>query len=231
MKLVYRSLPALLIAVAIVVLGLAIKGGFDNIAFRDREVTVRGLAERQVKANVASWSANFTVTGNSLETLYGECQDKSKAIVSFLTQNKIPEADITVGSPSVYEPALNQYNSTPVDYKYAVTVTVNISTKAVDAVYALDSAQGVLLSQGIALKDCSTYYNYTDLNSIKSDMIAEATRNARKAADSFAEDSESKVGKIKTASQGQFSIDDVQGGKPYAKNVRVVSTVVYYLED
>lgn len=230
-ELVNRVLPSFLIGLSVILLGLAIKSGIDNFAFRDRDVTVRGLAERQVKANVASWSGNFTVTGNSLETLYQECQGKTKTILAFLTAHDIPQADITVNSPSVYEPALNQYNTTTVDYKYAVTVTVNISTEAVDAVYALDSSQGALLSQGIALKDCFTTYDYTDLNSIKSDMIAEATRNAREAADSFAKDSKSTVGKIKTATQGQFSIDGVQGGKPYTKNVRVVSSVIYYLED
>lgn len=231
MKTFKNIIPALLIGISITILGFAIKAGIDNFAFRDREVTVRGLAERQVKANVASWCANFTVTGNSLESLYAECQAKSAVIVDFLKANSIPQADITVNSPTVYEPSLNNYNSNPVDYKYALTVSINISTNAVDAVYKLGAAQGQLLAKGIALKDSYVNYDFTDLNSIKSDMIAEATRNARKAADSFAADSESSVGKIKTASQGQFSIDDVQGGKPYAKNVRVVSTVVYYLQD
>ncbi len=95
--------------------------------------------------------------------------------------------------------------------------------------------QTELLKQGIAIVagdyQYQTTYEYTDLNSIKPEMIAEATKNAREAANKFAEDSDSKLGKIKTASQGQFSIEDRDQYTPYLKKVRVVSSIVYYLND
>lgn len=91
--------------------------------------------------------------------------------------------------------------------------------------------QGVLLARGIPFSGTYVNYTFNGLNKIKPEMIAEATKNAREAAAQFAKDSESTLGKIKTANQGQFSIDDLDSGKPYMKNVRVVSTVVYYLED
>ena len=91
--------------------------------------------------------------------------------------------------------------------------------------------QGELLNQGIAFANLSINYTYTDLNKIKPEMIVEATKNAREAAEQFAKDSESVLGKIKTATQGYFSIEDSDPSTPYVKNIRVVTNVTYYLED
>ena len=97
------------------------------------------------------------------------------------------------------------------------------------------SRQGELLTQGVAVSATDYQnqitYDYTDLNKIKPKMIEEATKNAREAADKFAKDSESHLGKIKDASQGQFSIEDRDANTPFIKEVRVVSTIDYYLKD
>lgn len=225
------AIPALLIAAGIAISGFAVKAGIDNFAFRDREVSVRGLAERTVKADNASWNVSYTITGNDLQTLYAQLEDKNATIKAFIKECGIAEADITLGTPSVYEPEAERYGETNRNYRYALTGTVNVNTSKVDDVYAMVDKQGVLLARGIPFS--STYVNYTfnGLNKIKPEMIAQATKSAREAAAQFAKDSESTLGKIKTASQGQFSIEDLDSGKPYMKNVRVVSTVVYYLED
>ena len=105
---------------------------------------------------------------------------------------------------------------------------------SVEKVNALIKRQAELLKQGVALSndyEYQTLYEYTGLNDIKPEMIAEATRNAREAAKKFAEDSESDLGKIKSATQGQFSIEDRDAYTPYIKNVRVVTYITYYLED
>lgn len=225
------TIPALLIAAGIVISGFALKAGIDNFAFRDREVSVRGLAERTVKADNASWSVSYTITGDDLQELYAQLKNKNAKVKSFVRECGIDDADITYGTPSVYEPQAERYGETNRNYRYALTGTVNVNTSKVDEVYTMVDKQGVLLARGIPFS--STYVNYTfnGLNKIKPEMIAEATKNAREAAAQFAKDSESTLGKIKTANQGQFSIGDLDSGKPYMKNVRVVSTVVYYLED
>ena len=231
MKKISPFLPAVLIAVAIVILGFCLRSGFYALAFNDREVEVKGLAEKQVKANEASWSMTYTITGNELVGMYDQTKAINSKIVDFLKKSDIPEGDITLGTPSVYDASADRYGNNNVAYHYALTVRVSVSTSKVDAVYAMCQNQGSLLSQGVPFTDTYVSYDYSDLNSIKPAMIAEATKNAREAADRFAADSHSSVGKIKTATQGQFSIDDINTGKPYMKTVRVVSRVVYYLED
>ncbi len=222
---------ALLIALAIVALGASIRSGMNSIAFRDRTVTVRGLAERQVEANLVTWPISYTISGDDLASLYDKMQAKNSIIVSFLTANGIDQNEISVNPPDVYNAAANVYGGERARYKYNFTTVITVSTSKVDTVRSLLTRQSELLRQGVAVNNNYINYQYTALNDIKPEMIAEATRNARQAADQFAEDSKSKVGKIKTAAQGQFSIESTDSSTPHLMRVRVVSTLVYYLED
>ncbi len=222
--------PAL-ISVAVVILGFTLKAGIDNIAYRDREVTVRGLAEREVKADLVTWPITYSLAGNDLMTIYQKVNTNNEIIVKFLTSNGIPREEISVNPPDTYDRASNRYGSDSFNYNYAISCTVTVTTKQVDKVRELLGRQSDLLKEGIPFSNSYINYQFTGLNSIKPEMIAEATKNARAAAQQFAADSESRVGKIKTASQGQFSIDDSDSSTPFIKKVRVVSTIVYYLED
>lgn len=226
-----KFIPSLLIALSIVILGLCLKSGIDNFTFRDREVTVRGLAERQVMANEVTWPITFNIAGDDLTTIYDNVSRTDSIIVRFLTSSGITRDEISVAPPSTYNAAANQYGSSTFRYKYSLESTVTVTTKKVDKVRELLGRQAELLKEGVAFSNSYINYRYTDLNAIKPAMIEEATKNARLAADKFAADSHSKVGKIKTASQGQFSIDDSDSSTPWLKNVRVVSTIVYYIED
>lgn len=226
-----KIMPAAVIAAGIVVLGLCIKAGIDNVAFRDREVTVRGLAEREVEANLVTWPISYNLAGDDLQSLYNRVSATNNVIIGFLTSNGISADEISVNPPDTYDAAANRYASDRFNYKYALNCTVTVTTTKIDKVRELLNRQAELLKEGVAFSNSYINYQYTDLNSIKPEMIAEATRNARAAADQFAADSESRVGKIKTASQGQFSIEDRDSSTPYLKKVRVVSTIVYYLED
>lgn len=226
-----KFIPSLLIALSIVILGLCLKSGIDNFTFRDREVTVRGLAERQVIANEVTWPITFNIAGDDLTTIYDNVSRTDSIIVRFLTSSGITRDEISVAPPSTYNAAANQYGSNTFKYKYSLESTVTVTTKKVDKVRELLGRQAELLKEGVAFSNSYINYRYTDLNAIKPSMIEEATKNARLAADKFAADSHSKVGKIKTASQGQFSIDDSDSSTPWLKNVRVVSTIVYYIED
>lgn len=226
-----KFIPSLLIALSIVILGLCLKSGIDNFTFRDREVTVRGLAERQVMANEVTWPITFNIAGDDLTTIYDNVSRTDSIIVRFLTSSGITRDEISVAPPSTYNAAANQYGSSTFKYKYSLESTVTVTTKKVDKVRELLGRQAELLKEGVAFSNSYINYRYTDLNAIKPAMIEEATKNARLAADKFAADSHSKVGKIKTASQGQFTIDDSDSSTPWMKNVRVVSTIVYYIED
>lgn len=228
---VNKFIPSLLIALSIVILGLCLKSGIDNFTFRDREVTVRGLAERQVMANEVTWPITFNIAGDDLTTIYDNVSRTDSIIVRFLTSSGITRDEISVAPPSTYNAAANQYGSSTFKYKYSLESTVTVTTKKVDKVRELLGRQAELLKEGVAFSNSYINYRYTDLNAIKPAMIEEATKNARLAADKFAADSHSKVGKIKTASQGQFTIDDSDSSTPWLKNVRVVSTIVYYIED
>lgn len=220
---------ALLIALGLAALGLFVKSGMDAMAFRDRQVTVRGLAERQVEADFVTWPITYRVAGDNLLSLYDQVTANNNTIVTFLTSNGIPKEDISVNPPDTYNAAANQYGSDSFRYKYALECTVSVSTSKVDKVRALINRQSELLKEGIPYSNSYINYEFRALNSIKPDMIAEATKAAREAADRFAQDSGSKIGKMKSASQGQFSIEDVSQTTPYMKNVRVVTSIVYYL--
>jgi len=226
-----KIIPPTLIAVAVVILGLTLKAGIDNIAYRDREVTVRGLAEREVKADLVTWPITYSLAGNDLMTIYQKVNTNNEIIVKFLTSNGIPREEISVNPPDTYDRASNRYGSDSFNYNYAISCTVTVTTRQVDKVRELLARQSDLLKEGIPFSNSYINYQFTGLNDIKPEMIAEATKNARAAAQQFAADSESHVGKIKTASQGQFSIDDSDSSTPFIKKVRVVSTIVYYLED
>lgn len=220
-----------LVAAGIFFSGLFIKGGIDNFAYRDRTVTVRGLSERQVNADYVTWPINYNVAGNDLLSLYGQITNYNDLIVKFLTSNGISNSEISVNPPDTYNAAANQYGSNTFQYKYSLSCTITVATTKVDKVRELLARQTELLKEGVPYSNSYINYEFRALNSIKPAMIADATKNAREAADQFAKDSDSKVGKMKTASQGQFSIEDTSSSTPFTKNVRVVSTIVYYLED
>ncbi len=224
-----------IIAIGIVLLGLSIKSGIDRFSDRDRVVTVRGLCEKEVQANKVTWPIVTKEVGNDLSSIYPSIESKNKAIVSFLTSNGLSENEISVNPPQVYDAAAERYGRTDNPYRYQVTNVVVVTSDKVDLVRKLINKQTDLLRQGIAIVagdyNYQTTYEYTDLNSVKPQMIAEATANAREAADKFAEDSHSKLGKIKTAQQGQFSINDRDQYTPQIKTIRVVTYITYYLED
>lgn len=225
----------LLIGVGLLLLGLCMKSGIDDFAHRDRIVTVRGLAQRDIPANKVTWPIVSKLTGDDLKSLYTQVQSIDSAIITFLKTNGITDAEISVNPPAVTDLKADQYNAANAPYHYSVTAVVTVTSSRVELVRKLINRQTELMAQGIAITagdyNYPTLYEYTDLNTIKPAMIAEATQNARKAADKFAEDSHSKLGKIKTASQGQFSIDDRDQYTPQIKTVRVVSTIEYYLKD
>lgn len=231
-----KCLPALLVAVGLLLLGLCIKAGIDNFSHRDRAVTVRGLAEREVQADQVIWPIVTKEMGNDLPELYGRIQATNGKVVAFLKANGISDAEISVNPPSVEDRVANLYdNSTRIYARYRVTNVVVVTSSQVEKVNELILKQTDLMKEGIAVVagdyQYRTEYNFTSLNDIKPEMVAQATKAAREAADKFAADCGSRLGKIKTAQQGQFSVEDRDPYTPYIKNVRVVNSITYYLEN
>lgn len=228
-------LSSAFIAAGIIILGLSIKAGLDSFSNRDRDVTVRGLCERQVEANKVTWPIVTKETGNDLSVIYNTIQSNNSTIVSFLKSNGISDSEISINPPAVNDRMADSYNLENVRVRYNVTNVIVVTSSQVDLVRKLIDRQTELMKQGVAVVaenyQYPTTYEYTDLNTIKPEMIAEATRNAREAADKFAADSDSRLGKIKSARQGQFSIEDRDQYTPYIKNIRVVTSIDYYLED
>lgn len=225
---------AVVVALGLLALGLCIRSGLRAIPDSQRTVDVRGLATREVPANRVTWPIVFKQVGNDLPTVYEQVSSTNDAIVKYLKDNGISDSDISISAPSMTDLTTDRYNTQPIPYNYSVQSVVTVSSDKVDKVRELINRQGELLRQGIAIQSDYSYpitYEYTELNSIKPEMIAEATKNAREAANKFAEDSESKLGKIKSAYQGQFSIEDRDAYTPYIKEVRVVTTLTYFLED
>lgn len=222
------------LAVGLLALGLCIRGGLKSFNDSQRIVEVRGLSEREVPADQVTWPISFKLTGNELPAVYAQVSSTNNVIVEFLRANGIAEKDISVSAPQVNDLSADRYNSQPIPFNYSVTSVVTVSSSQVDKVRQLINRQGELLQKGIPIStDYSNpiTYKFTGLNSIKPEMIAEATKNAREAAEKFANDSESKIGKIKEARQGQFEVNDRDNYTPYIKTVRVVTKLVYYLED
>lgn len=232
---VYVAVCGLLVGVGLWLLGTQIKGGLNGISDNQRVVTVRGLSEREVTANKVTWPIVSKEVGNDLPSIYANVEKTNDAILAFLKSNGISDAEIAVNAPQVIDLQADRYSNMDQRYRYNVTNVVVVTSSQVDKVNELIQRQTELLKQGIAIVagdyQYQTTYEYTDLNSIKPEMIADATTNAREAAKKFADDSDSKLGKIKTASQGQFTIEDRDQYTPYIKRVRVVSTIVYYLKD
>ena len=230
----YR-IEALIVATALVITGLLLKQGIDGFSGRDRTVNVKGLSEMEVPADKVTWPLVYKEICNNLQDLYVRINRNNKTLVDYLISNGISEEEIGINAPEIIDMSAERYSTTPAPYRYNVTSVITVSSNKVDLVRKLIADQGELLKQGIAITGgeyrYNTVYSFTALNDIKPQMIEEATRNARAAAMKFAQDSGSKLGKIKNASQGQFTISDRDENTPYIKNVRVVTTVNYYLKD
>lgn len=227
-------ISAAVLAVGLLALGLCVRSGLKSFNDSQRIVEVRGLSEREVPADQVTWPISFKLTGNELPAVYSQVTSTDSVIVAFLRQNGITEKDISVSAPQVTDLSADRYNSQPIPFNYSVTSVVTVSSTQVDKVRALINRQGELLGKGIPIStDYSNpiTYKFTGLNKIKPEMIAEATKNAREAAEKFANDSQSKIGKIKEARQGQFEVNDRDSYTPYIKTVRVVTKLTYYLED
>jgi hypothetical protein len=217
-------------------LGYFISHGLIGMKELDRTIAVKGLSEREVPADVAIWPIKFMEAENDLGALYSAIQRKNGLIVEFLKKNGFDEGEISISSPSITDKRAQEWGgSGTAGFRYSGVSAVSIYTTKVAKVLEAREKLLDLGKLGIAITgqdyDSRTQFLFTKLNDVKPAMIEEATKNGREVAEKFAQDSNSGLGKIKRASQGQFTIEDRDANTPHVKKVRVVATIEYYLAD
>lgn len=232
--------PAGLIALGLVLGGYLLGDGLKRARLADRAVTVRGLAERDVVADLATWSIGYSATGNELAPMQAKIDADTAAIRAFLKGFGFADNEIATTSVAVNQWVDNNPNLPP-ERRNNVTIRqrLQLRTDKVMNARRAHAAQGELVRRGIVLEEggSAMVYSFTRLNDVKPAMIAAATKNARAGAEQFAKDSGSDVAGIRSASQGYFSItarDGEEAGSgrdsPFQK-VRVVTTIDFYLDD
>lgn len=222
---------AAMLALGVVVGGYLLGDGLRRAHAADRSVTVRGLAEKDVTADLATWSISYSATGFDLPAVRGEIDNNTRELRAYFTGLGFKPADLTpVGA------GVNQWLNNGVN---TITITQRMLLRTTDIARAQRAVaqQFDLVRRGVTLQEGSGMrYSFTKLNALKPEMVAAATKDARAAAEQFAQDSGAGVGGIKSATQGYFSIEsrDGDGGEgagdtPY-KKLRVVTTVDFYLK-
>jgi hypothetical protein len=202
----------------------------------ERTVTVKGLAEKESPADIVIWPIKFTEAGNDLTELYQVLENRTAQVKKFLSDHGIKEEQITISPPAITDKWAQSYGTNDKDgFRYTAVQAVTAYSGNVEQVREAINQLVDLGREGIVFMindyDTQAEYIFTKLNELKPGMIEEATRNAREIGEKFAKDSESKLGKIKQALQGQFSIIPRDKNNPHIKIIRVVSTVEYYLSD
>lgn len=230
-----KFFSGLFIMIGLIVLGFQIPGAVGKFRSYDRTVNVKGLCEKEVKADKVIWPVVYKVMANDIQSIYDQTDGNNETILEFLKKGGISDAEITVSVPAISDKFASEYGSNDRAYRYIATNVITVCTSNVDAVLALMSNQSELLKKGVVTGGNSwenpVEFKYEGLNDIKPQMIEEATMNAREAAQKFAKDSDSRLGKIKTANQGTFTIENRDSNTPYIKKVRVVTSVTYYLKN
>lgn len=227
-----------LILGACILSGLALLGyflGSSLIKFKEyeRTVTVKGLSEKEYPADVALWPIHFSSADNDLARLYAAIENDTDEIIGFLKDNGFEQQEITVSPPHIIDKLSQGYEKSKIEFRYTATQTITVYSNKINNVRATMNKLATLGKKGIAFTGYgyqnATEYLFTRLNEIKPVMVEEATTKAREVAEKFAKDSNSKLGKIKRARQGQFSINNRDKNNPHIKKIRVVSTIEYYL--
>jgi len=218
------------IVAAALVLGIFMVCTVKTLKSYDDTVKVRGLCEREVPADRVVYRISYNEKSNSLADLRNIVREHNEAIVKLLKQAGFNDDEIKVGNASYDDRYTWANNTSQITFRYQASQTVTVFTKNLDLVRKVQQTlETDLVNQNI-LANSYADYQYLGLNDIKPSMIAESLENARTAADEFAKNSHSRIGKMRTASQGYFEVEDLDENTPQVKKVRVVTTVEYYLK-
>lgn len=229
-------IKTLIIAVAIILAGYFIGNMHKTGKRYDRYAEVKGLSEREVDADLAVWPLQVTLAGNELGALKQSIERQTDQVYRFFINQGFQDNQITRGITNIQDAHANIFNSNvgTSEYRYLVISELTVRTNDIKKLQNALTESLELMSEGILLGSKNTWrpieYIFTGLNDLKPLMIEEATNNAREVAEKFARDSGSKVGKIRVARQGLFTISDRDQNTPEIKLVRVVSTIDFQLD-
>jgi hypothetical protein len=219
------NIGLIIIGGAILLFSIAFFFSAKNFSKQGSYVEVKGLAERIVKADIAIWSINFDVKSNNIDTLYSDIEKNTVAIKSFLKEKGFEDSEINIAPVNVYQDtyrdALFRYNS---------NIQLSVYTKKVDLIRSSSQDTLSLIKQGVTMNQNYITFEFSDINSIKPEMLSEAIKNARITAEQFAQESDSKIVGITRGNQGVFDITEKDPGSPEYKKVRVVSTLRFLLD-
>ena len=227
---------ATILAVAIVVFGTFVKNSLDRFTDKERVVTVKGLSELEVPADKVIWPLIYKELGNDPADIYQRIEKKNATVMDFLKKHGLTDNEISVNPPQVKDRFADSWSQENILNRYVASSVIIVNSTQVDLVRNIMQKQAELMKIGIALisedyGNNMVKYEFTGLNEIKPEMVEESTKNARATAEKFAKDSDSELGKIRRATQGQFSLTNRDNNTPHIKNVRVVSTIEYYIRD
>ncbi|MCK6370299.1 MAG: SIMPL domain-containing protein [Gammaproteobacteria bacterium] len=228
------ALLGVLVALGLAAGGYFIGDGLYAARASERFVTVRGFAEREVPADLVLWPITYQVTASDLPTLQARIEQGATRIEAFL-DGKFARGEVTRTAPRVtdYAAQAQPGGGRPAE-RFMAEAGVLVRTASIAEAQGLMARAGELVKAGVALTrnwEYPTQYLFTQLESIKPAMIAAATKDARGAAEQFALDSGARVGVIRNAQQGLFTIEDRDPLSPEWKRVRVVTTIQYLLEE
>lgn len=236
-----------IVAALFLAIGIALAGWFVGTSLVEsrqplRVVTVKGLSERAVQANLGFWPIRFVATGPTLEAARASLETAEAAVREFLAERQFAGGDVQVQNVLVEDRAAG-YNagSTPDDYRFVLTEDMLVTTDRVEDLAAATRSVADLLRQGVVFSadaySAGASFVFTGINDLKSEMLTEATQRARETAQQFASESGAQVGAIQTANQGVFEIlpaVEIPNDRPEKqidKKVRVVTTITYFLVD
>ena len=196
----------------------------QNFSKQQSYVEVKGLSEKIVKADVAIWSITFDVKSNDVDSLYASIQTNIDIIKSFLISKGFEDSEINVAPVNIYQ---DTYKDSL--FRYNSSTQLSVYTKKVDLVKSTSKDTLFLVKKGITMSQNSIVFEFSDINSIKPEMLAEAIKNAKDTATQFAKESGARLGSVARGNQGVFDISDKDPGSPEFKKIRVVSTLRFLL--
>lgn len=217
------------ISSAMVVFAILISGAFfisaHDFSKQGSYVEVKGLSEKIVKTDTAIWSMSFEVKSNDVDSLYSGIEKNITTIKAFLKEKGFEDSEINVAPVNIYQETYKDAS-----FRYNSNNQVSVYTKKVDLAKSVSNETLLLVKRGVVLSQNNISFEFSDLNSVKPEMLAEAIKNARDTASQFAKNSGSVVGSVTRGNQGVFDIVDKDPGSPEYKKIRLVSTLRFLLK-
>lgn len=213
------------LAVVALIFSLVFYSSARGFSDQGSYVEVKGLSEKIVKADTAIWTMSFEVKSNNVDSLYADIEKNLSTIQKFLLEKGFEESEINIAPVNIYQ---DTYKDAA--FRYNSTNQVSVYTQKVDLAKSTSNQTLLLVQKGVVLNQNYISFEFSDLNSIKPEMLSEAIQNARATAKQFADNSNSSVGSVTRGNQGVFDITDKDPGSPEYKKIRLVSTLRFLLK-